>query len=178
LGEVTLTIVGLRDVNSARRRITERYIRECDEIFAVCNIIRAITDEGVKAVVELADKASLSDVGIVCTRSDVCLPLEYLPTLESLLSDLAAKEIRADEAEKDWKDRRAKMVSRGRAAIRTAVRDLERIEDEIKEYDDLDLGDLDDEEKEAYWRLQRRAGETRFVDLHGLPDIDANQTLP
>lgn len=66
-----LTPVGLRDINSARRGITERYILNCDEIFAVCNIIRAITDEGVMAVIDLANKASLSNVGIICTRSDV-----------------------------------------------------------------------------------------------------------
>jgi hypothetical protein len=68
---VKLTTVGLRDINSARRGITERYILNCDEIFAVCNIIRAITDEGVMAVIDLANKASLSNVGIICTRSDV-----------------------------------------------------------------------------------------------------------
>lgn len=92
------------------------------------------------------------------------------------MSDLTFKEIPADEAEKDWKDTRAEMVSRGRVAIRTADLDLARIKDEIKEYDDL--GDLEDEEKDAYLRLQRRAQETRFVDIHGSPEIDANQILP
>lgn len=74
------SLAGLRDTNAARRNITERYILNCDEIFAVCNIIRAITDAGVQAVIDLADRASLSNVGIICTRSDVsrdsqrCLP--------------------------------------------------------------------------------------------------------
>ena len=66
-----IPLSGLRDINAARRNITERYILECDEIFAVCNIIRAITDQGVQAVIDLAVRASLSNVGIICTRSDV-----------------------------------------------------------------------------------------------------------
>jgi hypothetical protein len=67
----TLTNAGLRDINSARRQITERYILECDEIFVVCGQDRATTNEGVKAVIELANPAKLSNVGIICTKSDV-----------------------------------------------------------------------------------------------------------
>lgn len=62
---------GLRDLNAARRAITERYLLKCDEIFAVCNIGRAITDVGVSSVIDLAKQAGLSNVGIICTRSDV-----------------------------------------------------------------------------------------------------------
>lgn len=62
---------GLHDLNSARRNITERYLLHCDEIFAVCNIGRAVTDAGVASVFELAKKAKLSNVGIICTKSDV-----------------------------------------------------------------------------------------------------------
>ena len=62
---------GLRDSNIARRNITERYLLHCNEIFAICNIGRATTDVGVKAVIRLARQARLSNVGIVCTKSDV-----------------------------------------------------------------------------------------------------------
>lgn len=44
---------------------------DVDEIFAICSIGRAATDEGVQAVFELAARANLSNVGIICTRSDV-----------------------------------------------------------------------------------------------------------
>jgi len=64
---------GLRDLNSARLKITERYLLHCDEIFAVCNIGRATTDPSVKEVFELARRVSLSKIGIVCTKSDVSL---------------------------------------------------------------------------------------------------------
>lgn len=90
MAQQLLTPLGLRDINSARRRITERYIRNCDEIFAVCNIIRATTDEGVKAVVELANKASLSNVGIICTRSDVSRE-PFSPTTWTLLPDFPSR---------------------------------------------------------------------------------------
>ena len=61
---------GLHDLNSARREITERYLLHCHEIFAICNISRAITDAGVQTVINLAKRAQLS-VGIICTKSDV-----------------------------------------------------------------------------------------------------------
>jgi hypothetical protein len=63
--------IGLRDLNSARVMITERYLRECDEIFAVCLIGRAVDDPGVSEVLNLAHQARLTNVGIVCTKSDV-----------------------------------------------------------------------------------------------------------
>lgn len=62
---------GLRDLNSARRNVTERYMLHCDEIFAVCDIGRAITDVGVAEVIALAKRARLSKIGIICTKSDV-----------------------------------------------------------------------------------------------------------
>lgn len=63
--------VGLRDLNSARRNITERFLVECNEIFAVCPIGRATTDPGVQEVFDLARQAKLSKVSIICTKSDV-----------------------------------------------------------------------------------------------------------
>jgi hypothetical protein len=65
------TFEGLRDLNSARRNITKRYILECDEIFAVTEIFRAVTNESVKDVVDLAKRAELSNISIICTKSDV-----------------------------------------------------------------------------------------------------------
>jgi hypothetical protein len=75
-----LTGSGLRDLNSARQNVTERYVRQCDQIFAVTRIGRATTDAGVKEVFELARRASLSNVGVICTQSDVgfLVPLRLL----------------------------------------------------------------------------------------------------
>lgn len=66
-----LTFLGLRDLNSARLKITERYLLNCDEIFATGYIGRATTDAGIMGVFELARRASLSRIGIICTKSDV-----------------------------------------------------------------------------------------------------------
>lgn len=66
-----MLFLGLHDANAARRNITERYLINCDEIFAICTEGRAITDAGVVSVLELAKKARLSNVGIICTKSDV-----------------------------------------------------------------------------------------------------------
>jgi hypothetical protein len=66
--------------------ITERYLRSCDEIFAVCNIGRAATDAGVIGVFDLARQAKLSNVGIVCTKSDVSIALTVKYKLASAMA--------------------------------------------------------------------------------------------
>ena len=70
----SLTPQGLRDTNSARKMITERYIVNCNEVFAIASIGRATTDAGVKAVIDLAKRTKREYVGIVCTKSDVSPP--------------------------------------------------------------------------------------------------------
>ena len=62
---------GLRDLNSTRQNITENYIRQCDRVFAVARIGRATTDQGVRDVFKLAEDASLYNVGIIYTISDM-----------------------------------------------------------------------------------------------------------
>lgn len=58
-------------MNAARKRITETYLWQCDEIFIVCQIGRATTDAAVNAIFQLAETAKVQ-VGIVCTMSEVC----------------------------------------------------------------------------------------------------------
>lgn len=62
---------GLRDLNSARQIITERYVRQCNQIFAVARIDRATTDQSIKDVLDLANRTKLSNVSVICTRSEV-----------------------------------------------------------------------------------------------------------
>ncbi|KAL1870774.1 hypothetical protein Daus18300_005094 [Diaporthe australafricana] len=72
-GLILIDLPGLRDLNSARRNVTQRYLwgRNCHQIFAVCEIKRAETDPGVKTVLEIAPQAHLGRVGIICTNSDL-----------------------------------------------------------------------------------------------------------
>lgn len=56
-------------MNSARRNITELYVRGCDEIFAVSHIGRAVDDEGVQGIFKMAE--NLEKISIICTKSDV-----------------------------------------------------------------------------------------------------------
>lgn len=69
-GLVLVDLPGLRDLNSARRNITQQYVINCHEIIAICSIKRAITDVGVRTVFELAQQARLERVGIICTSAD------------------------------------------------------------------------------------------------------------
>ena len=102
--------LGLRDSNSARRNITERYLLHCNEIFVVCSISRATTDDGVKTVINLAKQAKLSNVSFVCTRSD---------------------DIEVEQEERTRKDPRAKKIEAAARAtsleLREAKADLDAL---------------------------------------------------
>ncbi|KAF3809574.1 hypothetical protein GCG54_00012860 [Colletotrichum gloeosporioides] len=146
-GLVLVDLPGLRDLNSARRSITERYLLECDEVFAVCNIGRATTDVGVASVFELARRAGLSNVGIVCTRSD---------------------DIQASEAKNDWKGQRAKRIQQLSAEVATARGQIDEIKRLLDEYDDEDL--TEEEEDEVYdlhrdLRKEEKFYEQKLYDL-------------
>ncbi|EXJ72753.1 uncharacterized protein A1O5_03900 [Cladophialophora psammophila CBS 110553] len=121
-GLVLVDLPGLRDLNSARLKITERYLLHCDEIFAVCNIGRATTDPGVKEVFELAKRASLSKIGIVCTRSD---------------------EIHADEEERDRGEGIRNEIRRLRRNVDDLKKVAEATESEID--DNTPDGNVDDD---------------------------------
>ncbi|KAG9254532.1 uncharacterized protein F5Z01DRAFT_622392 [Emericellopsis atlantica] len=137
-GLILVDLPGLRDLNAARRTITERYLVQCDEIFAVCNIGRASTDEGVSNVFELARQARLSNVGVVCTRSE---------------------EIQAEESIVGLTGDRADRIRQMMAAIATDKRDARRVQDELDGFGNEDLSDLSDlseDEREDLIELTRR----------------------
>ncbi|KAH7243016.1 hypothetical protein B0J15DRAFT_92977 [Fusarium solani] len=136
-GLILVDLPGLRDLNSARRMITERYLLTCSEIFAICNIGRAVTDEGVHQVFELARRASLSNVGIVCTRSD---------------------DIVAEEAIRDWRGERARAIKNLTDAIATDERDANEVEEDLSDYQGVPDDDLTEEEmkeQRELWSRQR-----------------------
>ncbi|KAI0431968.1 hypothetical protein F5Y09DRAFT_303069 [Xylaria sp. FL1042] len=117
-GLVLVDLPGLRDLNAARRNITERYLLKCDEIFVVAAEGRATTDEGVRSVIELAKNAKLSNVGIVCTRSD---------------------EIKPTEALKDWKGKSAaNEIQQKLDAIKQEKSLIRALEAEEASYDEIE----------------------------------------
>ncbi|KAI0509571.1 hypothetical protein F5B22DRAFT_657953 [Xylaria bambusicola] len=133
-GLILVDLPGLRDLNTARRNITERYLLKCDEIFVVAAEGRATTDEGVKSVIELAKKAKLSDVSIICTRSD---------------------EINPTEALKDWKGTRpGKEVQEMLDVIKREKSINKNLSDEINSFDEF-IDDINAEEAEELSRLER-----------------------
>ncbi|GAW26458.1 hypothetical protein SAMD00023353_3201020 [Rosellinia necatrix] len=140
-GLVLVDLPGLRDLNSARRNITERYLLKCDEIFVVASEGRVTTDEGVRSVVELANKARLSNIGIICTRSD---------------------EIKATEARKDWKGKMAAMkIQQKTEAIEQDISEIKGLEDEISSFYDIDNDDLTQEEVNELDLLHRKVRTTK-----------------
>ncbi|KAF4962888.1 hypothetical protein FSARC_9044 [Fusarium sarcochroum] len=135
-GLILVDLPGLRDLNSARRIITERYLLQCDEIFAICNIGRAVTDEGVQQVFDLAGRARLSNVGIVCTRSD---------------------DINAEEAIRDWPGERARRIERFLDNIEGATKEIDDLQRDIEDYEGDDLSDEERRELDECYRDQNQA---------------------
>ncbi|KAK8079217.1 hypothetical protein PG994_003024 [Apiospora phragmitis] len=133
-GLILVDLPGLRDLNAARRHITERYMIECNEIFAVCIEGRAITYEGVMNVIELARKAKLSNVGIICTKSD---------------------EIKSEEAVKDWKGEKALTIKQKSDAAEVARLSIRDIEKEQEQHYKVSVDELSDREKDEQLRLGR-----------------------
>ncbi|KAI1124195.1 hypothetical protein F5Y10DRAFT_249982 [Nemania abortiva] len=136
-GLILVDLPGLHDSNSARRNITERYLLEgCDEIFVVSAEGRVTTDEGVRSVIEIANQARLSSVGIICTRSD---------------------EIKPTEALRDWRGMRAA------TEIRRKLRDIDqdkldvaKLLEDISQLEELDYEELTDAERDELNRKNSR----------------------
>ncbi|KAI0440325.1 hypothetical protein F4803DRAFT_527987 [Xylaria telfairii] len=138
-GLILADLPGLRDFNSARRNTTERYLLECDEIFVVAIEGRAATDEGVQNVIELAKKAKLSNVGIVCTKSD---------------------EITSSEALKDWKGKEVcEKIEKIDNGIYQQNEEVEWLKQEIS-YLACEAHNLDDEERAELVLLSVRLNST------------------
>ncbi|KAI0183617.1 hypothetical protein EV127DRAFT_352330 [Xylaria flabelliformis] len=144
-GLILVDLPGLRDLNSARRNITERYLLKCDEVFVVAVEGRATTDEGVQSVIELAKKARLSNVGIICTRSD---------------------EVKATEAIKDWKGKGvSKKIQHKLEIINQEDSEAKDLEEQVLYYDNVDVEDLTKEEEAEINSLNRKLRLTSLQKL-------------
>ncbi|GKT70745.1 tat pathway signal sequence [Colletotrichum tofieldiae] len=126
------------------RLITERYLLDCDEILSICNIGRATTDVGVESVFELARKAGLSNVGIVCTKSD---------------------DIRAEEAKKDWKGPRAAQIQQLSDAVASTQGQIDEKSLELAELEDVELTDEDKDEELKLNLTHRKILEQKRFEL-------------
>ncbi|PMD51050.1 uncharacterized protein K444DRAFT_543887 [Hyaloscypha bicolor E] len=144
-GLVLVDFPGLRDLNSARQNITERYLLQCDKIFAVCYIGRATTDAGLMNVFELARQAMLSNVAIICTKSD---------------------DIRAEEAKNDWKGQRAKDIQILIDVVTKCREDFNEVETQLAEYDDDVLSEGGDDPKRVQDLYRRSRKARKLIDDH------------
>ena len=73
--------LGLRDINLARVRKTEKYQQGCEELFVVADIKRVLSNDSVKAVLDSAHASQSSkqlSVSIICTHADVSISGDLL----------------------------------------------------------------------------------------------------
>ncbi|XWW92842.1 hypothetical protein V2A60_000769 [Cordyceps javanica] len=150
-GLVLVDLPGLRDINSARRNITELYVRTCNGIFAVCQAGRAIDDENVQDIFQMAEHLSDINISIICTRSE---------------------DIQAKESQKDWPGERADFIGEKLAAIAECEADIEELDEELETLpekedrlreDDRKASDLNDRKRRA--ELLRFLVQTRNGDI-------------
>ena len=138
-GLIIADLPGLRDLNSARKAITERYVRQCHQILVVAKIDRAITDESIKEIFELASRANLSKIDVICTRSE---------------------EIQMREARHDW-PAETTTIEEMQRKIDADTEEIISLREEIEEYEQY-LTNI--EEERQLMRLQqdcRRAEKSR-----------------
>lgn len=64
---------GFRDLNYARVRATDRYLKHsCNEVFVVTTISRCVTDQSIDEIKSRCNEGQ--PIRIVCTRSEVSAP--------------------------------------------------------------------------------------------------------
>jgi hypothetical protein len=131
-GLIIADLPGLRDLNSARQAITERYIRQCHQILVVAKIDRAITDESIKYICELARRVDLKKIDIVCTRSE---------------------EVNTREAIHDWPGERP-TIEDMQQAINERREEMVNLQEDIDDYEQ-DSANLTREQEREFLQLQR-----------------------
>jgi hypothetical protein len=140
-GLIIADLPGLRDLNSARQAITERYFRQCHQVLVVAKIDRAITDESIKQIFDLATKVDQTKVDIVCTRSE---------------------DVQLKQADDDWPAERAtiKEMQRSIAAEEQEVASLKREIDKLGE----DFENLTLEKAQRLLNLQKKMKRTEIAE--------------
>ncbi|KAL8387202.1 hypothetical protein RB599_002409 [Gaeumannomyces hyphopodioides] len=128
-GLILVDLPGLRDSNPIRSRLAERYVRRCDEIFAVCEISRAKTDETVEHIFRLGEQARLNNIGIVCTKADIIVPSE-------------ARTDAQNDRKVEVEQKISELIRKEEEARNIFDELVRRIEDEFDIHDDLNEAEM------------------------------------
>lgn len=116
----------------------------------MAKIDRITTDAGIEEVFQLARDASLSNIGVICTRSDVCIH-PATSTCHAAPPDLSKQDITADEAKQDWPTERPKIEALQRR-IETEEHQINSLNADIKDFQN-DILNLDQNEKDELLSL-------------------------
>jgi hypothetical protein len=157
-GLIIADLPGLRDLNSARKAITERYVRHCHQVLVVARIDRASTDESIKEIFELAIRANLSKIDVVCTRSE---------------------DIHEGEARHDWPAERA-TIEDMQSQIDAAIAEIDSLREEMEEYELIpDITPHEMQElvtlRQACRRAERTRDQHQYRLLHRIVNLRNNK---
>ncbi|KAJ5161426.1 hypothetical protein N7492_006818 [Penicillium capsulatum] len=151
-GLVLADMPGLGDLNFARVRATERYLKHnCDEVFIAANISRACSDESVHDIIRRCGHNQPRR--IICTRSDVFPPC----VCGALHSNIYFQEVSAKEAAREEKSIRLH-IERMESGLKKVRDDLEEAEDNRRGADESDRAGFALRESQLRLRRRKRDG--------------------
>lgn len=113
-------------------------------------------------VFDLAKQAELSNVGIVCTMSDVSFRLSI--SKAGICELTAMQDVKAEESRKDWLGERANKIQLLLEAIAIDQRDFEFAEAELANYEDDD-NELNEEEVKNVIEYRKNSKQAKQVSF-------------
>ncbi|KAI2794480.1 hypothetical protein POX_a01079 [Penicillium oxalicum] len=131
-GLVLTDLPGLRDINHARVRATEKYLaRTCDEVFIVSGIARCVSNESIYDIIRKCGNGK--HIRIVCTRADEISPEEEARGTSPFAAEIRnisinIRSLETDLCETTLSRQSAREHGRAKFAIREAM-----ITDELHE---------------------------------------------
>ncbi|KAL4906823.1 hypothetical protein BDW74DRAFT_176430 [Aspergillus multicolor] len=134
-GLVIADLPGFRDLNHARVRATERYLRDvCDEVFVVSAIVRCKTDPSIQEIIE--KRVCGQPLRIVCTRSESDLNAQEIAREPAYSAQVRNQARRMFEQIEEATDRLTSISRRRRRS--SGAREGRYAIQEAKENDELD----------------------------------------
>jgi hypothetical protein len=140
-GACLVDLPGIRDANAARARVAERYLQNCNQIWVVAPIKRAVDDGTAKDLMGEQFKRRLlmdgqyGNVSFICTQTDECEPTEIMRDHQDVASSKPGR----------W-ETMTKLLGNINRVEQELADMMEEEEDAVSHQDDLSAGDKNNDE--------------------------------
>jgi len=153
-GGVLVDLPGVRDANTARARVSERYLQNCNQIWVVAPIKRAVDDGTAKELMGERFKRRLlmdgqyGNVTFICTQTDDCEATEIMRDHEDIAVHVSGRWEKMTELREEIN------------AFETKLSDLQQQEEDLK----VTLREAKELLKQALKDATNPTGEEQSVD--------------